>query len=194
MAVIQQILGIGALSINWYQAAVRTIIMYIATIAMVRIGEKRFLGKNTAFDIIVGFILGSLISGAIVIPDTLLPTIVAGFVLVGLHWLFAAITFRWNTLDGFLKGTSHKLVENGRILWDAMDKNRLTREDLIEEMRAGAETEDLDAIKDAYFERSGDISFIKYNRQPVILEVKVEKGVQTVRIVLEPNQEEKHPG
>ncbi len=183
---LQQLLGIGSQSITWYQASLRTVIVYIAALVMVKIGRKRFIGKSTAFDFIVGIILGSLVTGAI--NSTSAPffgTLVAGFVLVGLHWLFAFITFKSDRLDAMLKGTSSQVVKNGEILWDAMSKSDLTREDLIEQMRTVGQTEDLNRIQKAYFERSGEISVIKSNPPPRVLEMKVEKGVQIVRIILE---------
>ncbi len=186
MNLFQQILGIGAQSLTWYQTALRSIIVYIATLIMVRIGERRFLGKNTSFDVVVGIILGSLVSTAINSQVPFLATLLAGFVVVGLHWLFSLITFQSDFLDVFLKGSPHKLVNNGEIVWNAMKKNDITREDLTQAMRKAGHTEDVQEIREAYFERSGDISFIKYKAQPRVLEVKVEKGVQTVRIIIEP--------
>ncbi len=84
------------------------------------------------FDFIVGIILGSLVTNAINSASApFVGTLVAGFVLVGLHWLFAVITFKSDRLDAFLKGTSSQIVENGEILWDAMKKSDLTPEDLL---------------------------------------------------------------
>lgn len=185
MGQIQQLLGTGASSITWYQAALRAIIIYLATLVMVRIGEKRFLGKSTAFDVVVGIILGSLVSSAINTVDTILPTIVAGFVVVVIHRLFAVVTFHSDPLDSFFKGDSHQLVDNGKIIWDAMRENSITREDLIEQLRTVGHTDDPTSIQKAYFERSGEISVIKNNAQPKVLEVKVEDGIQIVRIILE---------
>ncbi len=56
----------------------------------------------------------------------------------------------------------------------------------MQQLRLAEGTEKLESIKKAYFERSGDISFIKNPPQPRVLEVKVENGVQTVRIVIDP--------
>ena len=44
---------------------------------------------------------------------------------------------------------------------------------------------DLKKVKEARLERSGDISIIKASGEPKVVEVKVEDGVQTVRVVLE---------
>ncbi len=60
-----QLLGIRSQSITWYQASLRTVIVYIAALVMVKIGRKRFIGKSTAFNFCVGIILGSLVTGAI---------------------------------------------------------------------------------------------------------------------------------
>lgn len=186
MNVLQQWLGIGSQSITWYQASLRTVIVYIAALVMVQIGRKRFIGKSTAFDFIVGIILGSLVTGAINSTSApFLGTLVAGFVLVGLHWLFAYITFKSDRLDNLLKGSSRQLVENGEILWDAMEKSDITRDDLLQQVRTVNHTEDLASIKKAFFERSGDISMIPNHSQPRVIEVKVEKGVQTVRVIME---------
>jgi uncharacterized membrane protein YcaP (DUF421 family) len=182
---IQQILGVGSDSLNWYQVALRALIVYIAALIMVRVGEKRFLGKNTAFDVIIGIILGSVVSRAINSTDTILPTLVAGFVLVGLHTLLSMVTFRSDKLGDILKGTPRLLVKNGEILWDAMEKSHISRQDLIQQVRMEKNTEDIQSIQKAFLERSGDISVIPSKSEPKVLEVKVKDGVQTIRIVLE---------
>ena len=185
MELMQQILGTDANALTWYQAVVRSVIVYIAALAMVRIGEKRFMGKNTAFDVILGVILGSVVSRAVNSNDTVLPTLLAGFVLVGLHWLMSVISFRSDSLGDVFKGSVRQLVDQGEILWDAMQKSHISRKDLMGQIRAEGNTEDLSGIDKAYLERSGQISVIPASGSPKVLEVKVESGVQTIRIVLE---------
>ena len=184
MEIIQQMLGIGAASLTWYQTALRAVIVYIAALAMVRLGEKRFLGKNTALDVIIGIVLGSVVSRAINSTETILPTLVAGFVLVGLHTLLSVITFHSDQLGDVLKGTPRLLVKNGEILWNAMQKSHISRQDLLQQMRSGKNTEDIQSVQKAYLERSGDISVITAKGEPKVLEVSVAEGVQTIRIKL----------
>jgi uncharacterized membrane protein YcaP (DUF421 family) len=183
--VLEGLLGFGAEDINWYQMGLRALIIYLASLLMVRIGEKRFLGKNTAFDVILGIILGSVVSRAINGSAPFFPTILAGFVLVGLHWLFAALSFRWEEVSGIIKGSDRKIVEDGEILWDSMRKSHIGKNDLLSAVRINAQTEDLQAVKAAYVERSGDISIIKASSGPKILNIDVQEGVQTIRIKLE---------
>lgn len=185
MDFIQQVLGIGAEELVWYQTALRAVIIYLSALAMVRVGEKRFLGKNTALDVIIGIILGSVVSGAITSTGKIIPTLVAGFVLVGMHLLLSIITFHSDRLGDILKGTPRLLVKNGEILWDAMEKSHFSRQDLIQQIRTAKNTEDLRSIKEAYLERSGDVSVIPTKSELKVLEVQVDEGVQTIRIVLE---------
>lgn len=182
---LQQLLGIGADDLTWYQMAVRSLIIYVAALAMVRVGEKRFLGKNTAFDVILGIILGSVTSRAINGSAGLGPTIVAGFVLVALHWLIAFISFRSDRFGDIVKGSKRLIVEDGEIMWDAMSKSNFSKQDLMSQVRTEASIEDLEKVKKAYLERSGEVSLIKPSGEPKIIEVSVADGVQTVRIQLE---------
>jgi uncharacterized membrane protein YcaP (DUF421 family) len=185
MELFQQLIGTDSDALAWYQAVLRSLIVYIAALAMVRIGEKRFMGKNTAFDVILGVILGSVVSRAINSNDTILPTLLAGFVLVGLHWLMSVITFHSDSLGDLFKGSTRQLVNQGEILWDAMEKSHISRKDLMGQVRAAGSTEDLRSIEKAILERSGTISVIPASGEPKVLEVQVEAGVQTIRIVLE---------
>jgi uncharacterized membrane protein YcaP (DUF421 family) len=185
MELLQQLLGIGVDSLEWYQAILRSVIVYAAALAMVRIGEKRFLGKNTAFDVILGIILGSVVSRAVNSTDTILPTLLAGFALVGLHWLMAVISFKSDSVGSVFKGNARQLVSEGEILWDAMEKSHITQKDLIGQIRSESSTEDLKSIQKAYLERSGEISVIPARSKPKVLEVNVSEGVQTIRIILE---------
>src|SRR5688572_31750908 len=73
--------------VNALQMALRTIIIYAFTLAIVRLGSKRFLGKPSAFDTTVAIMLGSIMSRAINGSAPLAPTLASGVVLIGLHWL-----------------------------------------------------------------------------------------------------------
>lgn len=175
-------LGTDADSLATWQMALRAVLVYGAALAMVRLGEKRFLGKNTAFDVILGIILGSVVSRAVNSTDAILPTVVAGFVLVGLHWLAAVIAFHSDSLGSLFKGHPRILVEDGEIQWDAMRKSHMSERDLRAALRSNARLDDPGEVKIARLERSGEISVLKRDQAPRVVEVSVAEGVQTVRI------------
>jgi uncharacterized membrane protein YcaP (DUF421 family) len=176
------LLGLNVDTLNAGHMLARAVVVYIATIIMVRVGEKRFLGKSTAFDVILGIILGSVVSRAINSSTEFFPTLAAGFFLVALHWTFAVIAFRSDRLGTLVKGSTRKLVKDGQILWGEMRSSHISKDDLLGALRLNGSTEDASRVESAWLERNGDISVLKQKRDPKVIEVKVEPGVQTIRI------------
>lgn len=182
---VETMLALGSDSPAAWQMALRAVLIYLAALVLVRVGEKRFLGKYTALDVILGFMLGSILSRAINGSAGFFETLVAAFVIVVLHWTFALIAFHSDWFGSLVKGGTRVLVRDGEIQWDAMRSSHISREDLLGALRANARIEDPEAVKVAYLERSGDISAISRSRGPRVIEVQVQAGVQTVRIQLD---------
>ena len=79
-------LGLDARQLNIWQMGLRAAIIYLAALIMVRIaGDRRFIGKYAAFDVILSIIFGSTLSRAINGNSAFFATIFAGFVLVAMH-------------------------------------------------------------------------------------------------------------
>src|SRR5947207_2977547 len=87
---LQTLLGISteAKELTFLQVSVRGVIVFIATLVMVRLSSKRSLAEKTAFDAVLVVIIGSMLSRAINGSAAFLPTLGSGFVLVLLHRLF----------------------------------------------------------------------------------------------------------
>src|SRR5690606_2054685 len=62
---ISRVIGVDGDDLTVWQMALRALLIYVAAILLVKAGEKRFMGKNTAFDMILGIILGSVLSRAV---------------------------------------------------------------------------------------------------------------------------------
>jgi uncharacterized membrane protein YcaP (DUF421 family) len=185
LTAIGDVLGLGEEDLNTWQMTLRVIVVYGAALLMVRLGKKRFLGENTAFDFILGIILGSVISRSITGNSPFIPTLAAALLMVVLHWVFSALAFHSDRFGTLIKGEHRTLVKDGEIQWDAMRKSNVSETDLMVALRTQARLQDIRQVKEARLERSGDISVIKVDSPPKIIEVKVEEGVQTVRIQLE---------
>jgi uncharacterized membrane protein YcaP (DUF421 family) len=185
---ISVVLGLGTepKTLSFLQMALRVIIIYIAGLMMVRLaGDRRFSGRYTGFDIILGITFGSLLSRAINGSAPLWATIGTGFVLVGMHRLFALISDRSRRFSQLVSGNSLILIQNGEILSNNLEKAHVNRTDLIASLRSNAHLSDPSQVEVARLERSGQISVIPAKQEPQVIEMMVEKGVQTVRIKLE---------
>jgi len=126
--------------------------------------------------------LGSIMSRAITGAAPMLPILVSGAALVGLHWLLAALAYRLDWLGPLVKGRPRLLVRDGRPDRDEMRKAGVSEHDLEQALRLQARRTDLSGIRLAYLERSGEISFIPEEPGPSVLDVDVREGVETVRI------------
>lgn len=59
-------LNVDAQKLNIWQMGLRAVVIYITAFIMVRIaGDRRFIGKYAAIDVVLGIILGSTLSRAI---------------------------------------------------------------------------------------------------------------------------------
>ena len=181
---LSKVLGLDAENLTSWQMAVRAVLVYVAALVIVQLGEKRFLGKNTAFDVILGIVLGSVLSRAITGSTDLVPTLAAGVVLVSMHWLFAFTAFRFSRFGTLIKGSPRTLVRDGEVQWDQMRKSHITEDDLLMALRSKGRVESPEQVSTARLERSGDLSVIKPSGPPRVVEVRVNEGVQVVRIEL----------
>ena len=177
--------GLEINHVNFWQMAMRAAFIYVTSLIIMRFGNKRFLGKSTAFDIVIGIVIGSVFSRAINGTAPLFVTMSAGITLVVLHWLFAVISLNHKGFGKLVKGTTSTIIENYKLDNKEMKKGHVSEDDLREQLRLSVKQKTLDDIKEAYLERDGEISFIKEKNEPKIIDVKVENGVQTVRIKLE---------
>ena len=154
-------LGFEAKNLTFMQISLRAVIIFLATLIMIRLGQKRSLARKSAFDAILLVILASFLARAINGTAPLFATIGAGFVIVLLNRLLALIAFRSHWFGILIKGRPEIIVENGNLILSTMYRNHISKHDLQEDLRLNAQLEDITNIQVARVERSGDISFIK---------------------------------
>ena len=173
--------GLESRDINVWQMGLRAAVVYLMTLLVVRMAKKRFMGRATAFDVILGIMLGSVVSRAITGNAPLVPALAAAAVLVGLHWAFSGVALHWPDFGHAIKGRSATLIRDGQVDEPALRRAHMTEHDLWEDLR-GKSVSSLDQVAEARLERSGQLSVIRANPIAEVLEVSVAPGVQTIRI------------
>ena len=184
---VQSLLGLGrdVSDVNAAQMALRTAVVYAVTLLIVRLGRRRLLSRASAFDFIVSIMLGSIMSRAINGSAPFFPTLVAGALLLGVHWLFALLAFKTDWFGSVIKGRRLLLIEDGQVQPEGVRRASITEEDLDQALRLHTKQADPSKVKRAYLERNGGISVEPYPREAKVLDVSVEAGVQTVRIEIQ---------
>ena len=145
--------------ITTLQMAARAVVVYIAVIIIVRFGKKRFLGIGSAFDIVVGVMLGAVAGRAISGSAPVVPSLAACAAMVALHWLFSLLAVRSHGWGGIIKGHATRLVRDGQIDTKALHQSHLSKHDLEEELRMH-NVATLDRVAEARLERCGKVSIL----------------------------------
>lgn len=141
------------------QAAGRALLVYIGVLTLIRLGKKRFLGRGTAFDVIIAVVIGSIAGRAIVGGAPVGPALAAVGTLIVLHWIFSLAAMHWSWFGFLVKGRSRVLVRDGVVDDAALRAEHLSRHDLEEDLR-GSGLESLDDVVSARIERDGKFSVI----------------------------------
>src|SRR5438105_14143223 len=106
------LLGLGAepKDLTFLQISLRGIIVFLATLAMIRMGHKRSLARKTAFDAVLIVILASVLSRAINGSSAFFATIGGSVVIVLVHRLFAFIAYHSHWFGVLIKGTPELII------------------------------------------------------------------------------------
>ena len=143
-----------------HQVCARGIVVYLAGVLIVRFGKSRLIGRTTALDVILGFLLGSLLSRGITGSAAISTTLASSAAIVAAHWLLTRVAVRSHAVGNLFKGHAAVLVENGRVREGELQRAHLSHDDLAEGLRLEG-VERLETVRLAVKERSGEISVIE---------------------------------
>ncbi len=141
---------------------IRTIILYFVVVIGLRLMGKRQIGELEPSELVVAILISELAAIPMQDPGTPLVSGVLPIVtLLCLELLFSAIQIKSLRFRQMLCGKPSLVMSEGRILQKELRRNRLTTDELIEELRQKGVT-DLATIKYAIVETNGQLSVIQY--------------------------------
>ena len=169
-----------------WQLVLRTIAVYGVALLIIRVAKRRFMGGYTTFDILLGFVVGSVLSRAITGSIRFLDMFIVVLVLVVMHWIISIIGYyAGSSISKTVKNSARQLVKDGEMIEEEMRKSKLGENDLMQAVRNQGNTDSLEKVKSAYLERDGSITVITKSCNAHILEIDVKENVQTVKIKIE---------
>ncbi|WP_019139785.1 DUF421 domain-containing protein [Noviherbaspirillum massiliense] len=152
----QQVQDLDAL-----QMVLRACVVFVFCLLAIKAAKRRFMGRGSAFDIVMIIILGSVISRAINGTAPMLPTLAASIALILIHRFVAWMSMHSGRWRAFVEGEPKLLVEDGTVDWDEMRKHDITEKDLHSALRQVLNTDDLSLVKHIYLEPDGKLSIVK---------------------------------
>lgn len=146
----------------------RTVILYLLIIVGVRLLGKRQIGELEPSELVLALLIADL--AAVPMQDLGIP-LLAGIVpiltLLCLTTIFSILNLRSTAFRALLCGRPSILIQNGRIDQHELRRNRLTLDELTEELRLQGVT-DLESVKYAVLETNGQLSvLLRAAQQPV---------------------------
>lgn len=143
---------------------IRASAIFFILYVLVRIMGKRELGQMTPFELIVLVVIGDLVQQGVTHNDyslfgALLAVTTMGFWALALSWA----TFLWRRAESLLDGEPRVIVKDGEIVRENLRRDRLTRAEILSEMRL-AGIGHLSEVEWAILEPRGKMSFIQRRR------------------------------
>ncbi|MFB3737995.1 MAG: DUF421 domain-containing protein [Candidatus Velamenicoccus archaeovorus] len=145
---------------QWWQIVVRSVVVYAAVFAGLRMMGKRQLGQMTVFDLVVILLIANAVQNAMVGPDTSLQGgILAAAVLLVLNFAVSRVRLLTPRFERLLEGTPTMLIRDGRYLTANLRKEGIDLEEVRSALREhGLST--AEEVRVAYLETDGSISII----------------------------------
>ena len=111
----------------------RPVIVYLALVVLLRVFGKRELAQLNPFDLVVLLSLSNTVQNAIIGDDNSVTGGLIGAVgLLAINWLLVRFLFRSRRVTRLLEGRRTLLIHNGQIDPKAMEREALTREELLD--------------------------------------------------------------
>jgi uncharacterized membrane protein YcaP (DUF421 family) len=149
-----------SLDTNGWEIVARTVIIYGALLAGLRLAGKRQLGQMTPFDLVVILLIANAVQNAMVGPDTSVTGgLIAASVLIAANYGLAFARERIPALRFAVQGTPTLLMNNGRLIVEHLRKEGLDREDVLMAAREHG-IDSLDGVHAAVLETDGSISIV----------------------------------
>jgi uncharacterized membrane protein YcaP (DUF421 family) len=121
------------LPLPFLEKLLRPVIVYLVLIVLLRLFGKRELAQLNPFDLVVLLSLSNTVQNAIIGDDnSITGGVIGAFGLLGINWLVVRTLYRSPKLTRLLESSSTVLVRDGKIDRDAVRRESLTHEELME--------------------------------------------------------------
>jgi uncharacterized membrane protein YcaP (DUF421 family) len=148
------------LTTPWYEILLRTFIVYMAVLVLLRLAGKRELGQMTPFDLVVILVIANAVQNAMTGGDN---SLIGGLIAATTLTVVNIAVGRWGSrVPGFRRLVASEptlLLRDGKPLQAALDRERID----VEELEMAARQHGIADLKDvtaAVLEEDGSISII----------------------------------
>jgi len=141
----------------------RAIALYVFVVFVMRVIGRRELSSMTPFDLVLLIILGDAIQQGLTQDDySVTGAVLAIATIASLQVLTSYLSFKSRRARKIFEGEPIVLVERGALVDRNLKRERMTPDEVAEEMRQ-QQISSIDDVEWGILEANGSISFIKKN-------------------------------
>lgn len=145
------------------EVVIRTSVMYLYALVLVRFMGKRGQRQLSPFDFLVIIALGSAVGDPMFYTQVpMLPGIVVLTTIVVLERLLSHAIHASEWLEAFVSGVPRRLVQDGRLDMQSLQQENLSREEIFTMLREQG-IKHLGEVEGAYVEQTGVLSAYRYS-------------------------------
>src|SRR6266480_1065914 len=148
------------LTTPWWEIILRTAVVYVVVLFLLRVAGKRELGQMSPVDLVVILVIANAVQNAMTGGDnSLIGGIIAATTLVAVNTAFARIGHRVPYLQHLFESQPTPLVRRGKLIKRNLERENVEEDELLMAAREHG-IEDMAGVESAYLERDGSISII----------------------------------
>jgi uncharacterized membrane protein YcaP (DUF421 family) len=157
---LDNILGLSAEELEWYQMVLRAVIVYVVALAYIRIAGMRSFGTSSAFDVVVTITMGAVLSRSITGHYPFFPCLVTAFALALCHRLIAFLSYKSSKARKVVEGSPVLLFTEGLFIEKHLSLHSIHKEDLDRTLREEG-IDNYEKVKSIWYEVDGKISVVR---------------------------------
>jgi uncharacterized membrane protein YcaP (DUF421 family) len=146
------------LTVPWWHIVVRSLVVYVFLISLLRITGKRQVGQLAPFDLVLLLVLSNAVQNSMIGGDNSLGGgLISAATLIALNHFVGWLAFRSKFLERIIEGTPQFLIHNGKLDEKVRGRAQLTHHELAAALRqAGCAS--VEEVHAAVLENNGSIS------------------------------------
>ncbi len=143
------------------EIAARSFVMFFIALLLIRVSGLRAFGRSSAFDNVITFLIGGILSRGVVGATPFLSCITGAFVILMIYRILGLVAMDNKLIGKWVKGEKYLLYKNGNFVKENMTKTGITEHDMMEKLRIQVQLNNLAEVEEVNMERNGEISFVK---------------------------------
>src|SRR6266576_215308 len=153
----EQVFG---LTTPWWEIILRTAVVYVVVLVLLRAAGMRELGQMSPVDLVVILVIANAVQNAMTGGDnSLIGGIIAAATLVAVNTAFSRVGHRVPYLQHLFESEPTPLVKGGKLIKRNLERENVEEDELMMAAREHG-IEDIAGVDSAYLERDGSISII----------------------------------